>query len=377
MTQWKQTTLGEICTLQNGRAYKQDELLSDGQYPVLRVGNFFSNRSWYFSDLELGDEKYCTKGDLLYAWSASFGPRIWDGDKVIYHYHIWKVEIDESKVDKQFLFHWFSWDVNRIRAEQGTGATMIHITKGAMEARKLLLPPLSEQKRIADILDKADAIRRKRQQAVEVTDNELLKSTFRTELGDPRTNPHGWTVDKLGDVINFVGGSQPAKDTFINEPKTGYVRLVQIRDFKSNKYPTYIPADLAKRPFKKDDVMIARYGPPVFQILRGLEGSYNVALMKAENTERTTRDFIFHLLQIPEIHDVVVANSERTAGQSGTNLPLLKNLEVPIPPVEAQAEIVRKLNAIEQYHAHLTTHLREAESLFNSLVQRAFKGELK
>lgn len=238
------------------------------------------------------------------------------------------------------------------------------------------LPPLTEQKRIADILDKADAIRRKRQEAVELVQNKLLKSTFREHLGDPRTNPRGWPVVQLGEAINFVGGSQPPKTTFINERRPGYVRLVQIRDFKTDKYPTYIPKELAKRPFEKDDVMIARYGPPVFQILRGLEGTYNVALMKAENTDRTIKDFIFYLLQLPEIHDVVVANSQRTAGQSGTNLSLLKSLEIPIPPIEKQNAITKILKSIETYHTKAESYSKAADDLFNVLVQRAFKGAL-
>ena len=63
--------LKDVCEVINGRAYSQPELLSEGKYRVLRVGNFFSNDSWYYSDLELEDKYYCKKGDLLYAWSAS------------------------------------------------------------------------------------------------------------------------------------------------------------------------------------------------------------------------------------------------------------------------------------------------------------------
>ena len=63
--------------------YKAEELLDEGKYRVLRVGNFFTNDSWYYSDLELDNDKYCDEGDLLFAWSASFGPRIWHGEKVI------------------------------------------------------------------------------------------------------------------------------------------------------------------------------------------------------------------------------------------------------------------------------------------------------
>ena len=96
----------------------------------------------------------------------------------------------------------------------------------------------------------------------------------------------------MSDVCKFTGGSQPPKETFIHEPKEGYVRLVQIRDFKSDAFITYVPEDSVTKFFKKDDIMIARYGPPVFQILRGMEGAYNVALMKAiPNEDLILKDY--------------------------------------------------------------------------------------
>jgi restriction endonuclease S subunit len=141
----QQVALSEIARVINGRAYNQSELLKQGKYPVLRVGNFFSNRSWYYSDLELDKDKYCDDGDLLYAWSASFGPRIWDGGKVIYHYHIWKVEEKKEMVLRDWLYWWFLWDVNQIKEAHGTGSTMMHVTKGAMENRLVQLPSLEIQ----------------------------------------------------------------------------------------------------------------------------------------------------------------------------------------------------------------------------------------
>ena len=92
---WEQRKLGEIATFINGRAYSQPELLSSGKYKVLRVGNFYTNDSWYYSDLELGEKYYADYGDLLYTWSATFGPHIWLGDRVIYHYHIWKINLSD------------------------------------------------------------------------------------------------------------------------------------------------------------------------------------------------------------------------------------------------------------------------------------------
>lgn len=154
---WVEASLGEVCHLQNGRAYKQEELLSSGKYPVLRVGNFFTSQKWYYSDLELEPTKYCDDGDLLYAWSASFGPRIWSGGKVIFHYHIWRVDLESSVSDRDFVFHWFNWDKENIKAAHGTGSTMIHVTKGDMEQRRISLPPLAEQKRIVAKLDALNA----------------------------------------------------------------------------------------------------------------------------------------------------------------------------------------------------------------------------
>ena len=89
---WSWVRMETILTFVNGRAYKKSELLDHGKYRVLRVGNLFTNTSWYYSDLELDSSKYCHYGDLLYAWSASFGPTIWTGGECIFHYHIWRVE---------------------------------------------------------------------------------------------------------------------------------------------------------------------------------------------------------------------------------------------------------------------------------------------
>ena len=145
---WTEKKLPELCTLFNGRAYSKNELLDSGKYTVLRVGNFFTNEHWYYSDLELEENKYCENGDLLYAWSASFGPRIWNGEKVIYHYHIWKVVPNSALIDKMFLFYLLEWDVDKIKRDHGTGATMIHVSKKSMESRVLPYIDLKSQKEI-------------------------------------------------------------------------------------------------------------------------------------------------------------------------------------------------------------------------------------
>ena len=152
--EWEKSTLDKVCVFHNGRAYKQNELLQSGKYRVLRVGNFFTNDSWYYSNLELEEEKMAVRGDLLYAWSASFGPRFWHEEKVIYHYHIWKVDSFQN-VTKRYLYYYLEKDATKIKNEV-QGGTMVHITKGDMEKRAITYPCVEEQKKIAKLLSLFD-----------------------------------------------------------------------------------------------------------------------------------------------------------------------------------------------------------------------------
>ena len=152
---WEQRKLGEVATFINGRAYSQDELLNFGKYKVLRVGNFYTNDSWYYSDMELDDKYYAENGDLLYTWSATFGPHIWRGNKVIYHYHIWKIELSKT-LEKNFALQLLERDKQAILSDKN-GSTMVHITKAGMERKEVLLPQnIVEQAKIGEYFSTLD-----------------------------------------------------------------------------------------------------------------------------------------------------------------------------------------------------------------------------
>ncbi|GGI62971.1 restriction endonuclease subunit S [Limosilactobacillus caviae] len=153
---WEQRKLGEVATFINGRAYKQRELLDSGKYKVLRVGNFYTNDSWYYSNLELADKYYIDKGDLVYTWSATFGPHIWNGEKVIYHYHIWKIVLSKF-LDRDFTLQILKADKAKLLVNTN-GSTMIHVTKKDMESKIISLPNIEEQKRIGSYLIKFDSL---------------------------------------------------------------------------------------------------------------------------------------------------------------------------------------------------------------------------
>jgi len=192
----------------------------------------------------------------------------------------------------------------------------------------------------------------------------------------------GWEIKSFGEVCEIVGGSQPPKKDFIFEPKERYIRLIQVRDYKTDKYTTYIPINKAKKFCSKSDLMIGRYGPPIFGIFRGLEGAYNVALMKAVPDEkRLDKEFFYWFLKTDKLVRFVEKTSKRAAGQDGVRKERLYAYPVPLPPLPEQKRIVAILDkafaAIAKAKANAEKNLKNAKELFESYLQGVFenKGE--
>ena len=180
---WEWCSMQDIMKFVNGRAYKKEELLSRGNHKVLRVGNFFTNNEWYYSDLELPDDKYCYPGDLLYAWSASFGPQIWNDVKTIFHYHIWNVKYNSRILLRDYLFYFFLYDKTQVLSST-TGSTMIHVSMENMKPRFIPIPPYCEQKRIVSkinellpVIDKFDDVQKELD-----TLNALIKESLKKSI---------------------------------------------------------------------------------------------------------------------------------------------------------------------------------------------------
>ena len=181
--------------------------------------------------------------------------------------------------------------------------------------------------------------------------------------------------------MNFIGGSQPPKSTFEYVATEDNIRLIQIRDYKTDKFLTYIPKSLARRFCSKDDVMIGRYGPPIFQILRGLEGSYNVALMKAVSEPGIMlNDYLFYLLQDGELLKMLESISDRTCGQDGINMYELNRYIVGIPPIEEQKRIIQYLISALPIVDNIASNKEELESLIarakSKILDLAIRGQL-
>lgn len=246
---WEKRKLGELAEFINGRAYKQDELLASGKYSVLRVGNFYTNDKWYYSNLELPEKYYAEEGDLLYTWSATFGPHIWIGPKVIYHYHIWKVAL-KNIFEKDFALQFFEAD--RVRLLNSTnGSTMIHVTKKDMESKGILLPDVYEQRTIGDLLKRVDHLIAATQHKIDAL--EQAKKALLQRLFDQSWRFKGysdpWEKRKLGELMKVTSVKRVHQSDWRQEgvPFLRARDIVAINKNQKVKEPIYISRDLYER----------------------------------------------------------------------------------------------------------------------------------
>ncbi len=272
---------------------------------------------------------------------------------------------------------------DRLLLTGDAGATRQAITKTQLEDFVAEIPSsLSEQWRIVGILDEAfkdiavaKASDEKNLQNCRALFNSYLEETFTSQKEE-------WVEKTLGDVCEFIGGSQPPKSVFSKSKMPTNIRLIQIRDYKSDNHIVYIPRSQARRFCSTTDVMIGRYGPPLFQILRGLEGAYNVALMKAAPDEQQiTKDFLYYFLKHPSILQHVIYHSERAAGQIGLTKETLEPYPIFFPPSPGEQEkVVQRIVEIEaeclSLEAIYSRKLAALDELKKSLLHKAFAGEL-
>lgn len=311
-------------------------------------------------------------------------------------------------VDARYIFNLVRSDefIRSVSLKQD-GTLYPAITDNDLLTHKIKLPPLAEQKRIVAKLDalatksarartelaRIDTLVSRYKQAVltkafsgELTPDIRKPSSDQilAKITDPFTHtqvaPATWEQHVFSEVCRIVGGSQPPKSTFAYAPQEDHVRLVQIRDYKSDAKATYIPRELARRFCSATDIMIGRYGPPIFQILRGIEGAYNVALMKAEPTKAVDQEFLYWYLHHPILFRYVEIDSKRTAGQDGVNKAHLERWPILLPPLNEQREIVRRLEFAFQKIDRLAVEAKRALELVGKLdeaiLAKAFRGEL-
>lgn len=378
----------DIAKLINGKAYNQDDWDTVG-LPIIRIQNLnnaVSKHNYWSGDIE--NQVLVNKGDLLFAWSGtpgtSFGAHIWNGDRAVLNQHIFRVDLDDKRILKAWARFSLNMRVNDLISQAHGGVGLKHVTKGMVDSLSIPLPPLPEQRRIAAILDNAEALRAKRRAALAKLDM-LAQSIFMEMFGDPATNPKGWPIEFLSDLTRAVQvgvvikpASHYADDGVIAlrslNVKFGGINLQNIVRFNPHAHKT----TLSKSILKSGDVVVVRTGAPgvAAVVPEELDGINCIDLIIVRPDHDKLNSVYFSHLMNSEYGIKTSADGTNGAAQQHLNVGTLSQTKFPAPTLSSQRAFAQRIEVIESLKAIHLTSLAKLDTLFASLQHRAFRGEL-
>jgi type I restriction enzyme S subunit len=303
------------------------------------------------------------------------------GTRLATNQQINSLVFDEKVVNPRYGFH-YCQTLKPLLTHLAPSTTVPIINKGRFQELQIPLPPLPEQKRIAAILDKADSIRRKRQEAVRLTE-ELLSSVFLDMFGDPVSNPKGWDTGVLGDVIfSAKDGPHVSPEYSIDGIPFLSARHVKPGRIEWNdlKHITLEEAKIHWRKCKPEigDILYTKGGTTgvaaVFDSDKEIAVWVHIALLKLKHN-KVNPYWLENMLNSKYCYD----QSQRyTHGITNQDLGLKRmvNIEMYIPPLFEQNKFYAAVKRIKNLASMNASYFQESEHVFNSLLQRAFKGNL-
>ena len=297
---------------------------------------------------------------------------------------------NQNKVDNRWLMHTINSPIMRQRInEYVTGTTRQRISRGNFSKLKISVPPLTEQRRIASILDQTDELRQKRQQAIEKLD-QLLQATFIDMFGDPVSNPKGWdklTIEKMLNNEKYslkrgpFGGALK-KEIFV---ESGYLVYEQYHalnnDFSFQRY--FIDEDKYKElkafDVKPKDIIVSCSGVNLGKLAEVPEGSpagiINQALLKISlNQSIVLNDIFIDIFMHPSFKKAFYGDFRGAAIPNFPPMSVFKEFEFIVPPLEIQKKyqsVKSQVKALQKNH-----QLADEMNLFSSLQNQAFNGTL-
>jgi type I restriction enzyme, S subunit len=324
-------------------------------------------------------------GDFLLTNSMSFGKPYIMSTSGCVHDGWLVLSPKRDDVDRDFFYHLLgSKSLYSEFERRASGATVKNLNIDLVKGVKIGLPPLAEQRRIAEVLDKAEALRVKRRAALAKLDT-LTQAMFLDTFGDPVSNPRDWPEVRfeaicarvtVGIVVKpasyYVSDGVPALRSLNIKP--GRIVLEQLVYFAVADNET----KLAKTRLRAGDLVLVRSGQPgtAAVVPRSLDGANAIDLLIATPLqERVDVAFLCQFFNSKGGRELVLSK-QRGQVQKHLNVGSLNNAQIPLPPIQLQREFARRVKAADDLKAKYGASLTELDTLFASLQHRAFRGEL-
>jgi len=394
--------VGDLAEQIRGVTYGKEDASktpTPGYLPVLRAGNI-TDFGLVFDDLvyvpeaKVAARQKVRKGDIVIAASSGSLDVVGKAAPALAAFDggfgaFCKVIRPTSKVDAAYLAQFFKTpSYRRTISSLAAGANINNLKSEHLDDLRVPLPPLPEQRRIAVILDQADALRAKRREALAQLDS-LTQSIFIEMFGDPAANPRKWQIFPMSELF----ADSPIFGTMIPAAAESgswlCLRVASIQDWQldlNDKKFVDLPADVVERHGVKDgDLLMARaiatqehLGKCIVARPGSERWAFDSHLMRLRfRADRALPDFIRQMLRTPGGRSLFLKASRKSSVQYNINTKEMATLALPIPPIAIQQTFVARIEAIESLRATHQSALAESDALFASLQHRAFAGQLE
>ena len=382
--------LSDFCKTSSGGTPSRStpEFFENGNIPWIKSGEL-KNR--YVTEVEekitqlavnSSSAKIVPKGALLI---AMYGATVGEVSQLLFdattNQAVCSIIPDDSLCDVNYLYRYLQAQKDNL-LNLRVGGGQPNISQGIIKDLIVPLPPLEEQRRIASILDKADDIRQKRQQAIAKLD-ELLQATFIDMFGDPIKNEKGWPIGTIGDMLESVkyGSSDKAElegdVPILRMNNITYSGEMNLKDLK------YIKQEQADEKYlvRQGDILFNRtnskelvgktavyYGPEPM--------AYAGYLVRGRTLPEHVPEYISGFLNSSWGKSTLQSMCKSIIGMANINAKEFQSISLPIPPRELQLQFKKKVYAIREHKLKLEMQLHQYDELFNALQQKAFNGTL-
>ena len=371
---WEKVKLGDIVKISKGKKHTPTP---NGKHRYINIEELHNPQNYILTD----DEGiFVNSNDLIIAWDGANAGMVGTNLIGVIGSTLARLSIVNNTLNSNYLF-WYLRSINDIIKSQRTGATIPHVNGNALKELEIPLPPLHIQEKIAEILDKADELRRKDQELQNKYD-QLAQAIFIDMFGDPVKNEKGWEVKKLEEVCSkILGGGTPSKsnNSFY---ENGTIPWVTPKDMKREIINNSIDK-ITEEAISKSSVKIIPKNSLLMVIRSGiLKRKLPVAINSEEVTvNQDMKAFIFNkevnlyfMLHYFYAVESSILSKVRAVTADNIEFSEIKKLNTIIPPIHLQEEFAKKIEIINQLKAQ--TNAQKSEELFQSLLQKAFKGEL-
>ncbi|MBE6069172.1 MAG: restriction endonuclease subunit S [Clostridium lundense] len=401
MVSWRKIRLGDICEIERGgspRPIKDYITNRDDGVNWIKIGDTSSNSMYITSTKEkiipegVSKSRFVKSGDFLLTNSMSFGrPYILKVDGCIHDG--WLVIRDEKNFfNKQFLYYLLSSDyMYSILKNMAVGGVVNNLNSQMVRNLELNVPTIDIQNKIAVVLEKAQELIDKRKAQIEALD-ELVKSKFIEMFGEPSKNEKNWEVAEIGNYLNVLtdyhsnGSYESLRDNVTLLDTPDYALMVRTTDLENNNFEKdvkYIDEHaynhLEKSKVFGGEIIINKIGSAGKVYLmpflnRPISLAMNQFLLRFDE-EKVNHIFLYNLLLTPYMK-TKIKEKVRGAVTKTITKDAIREIKIILPPIQIQREFVDFIKQVDKLKFEMQKSLTQLEDNFNSLIQKAFKGEL-